>query len=317
MSRSVRRARAETSTGSVGKTYSAEKITGPEKLQSNCYRRGLVGENPKRRAAPHPSIGHDAERLKTRCHPLAKTIVIPRSIYRGRARGFTARTLERYTVLDEVGSTTRVAGFLAVVVLTAGCLGPIAGREPTGGDEPALTVWVVDHGWHTAIGVSRSDVDQRLWPEVSDFPEATFVEVAWGDRDFYMAKDPAGWLAVKAAFFTSGSVLHVVGFSAPIATYFPGSDVVELRISRRGLDAMTRFFHDEYRRDGEGRPLRVGHGLYGASGFYAALTRYHLFNTCNTWVARALRSAGLDVTPAGTLTAGGVMHQARRAAGPR
>lgn len=216
-------------------------------------------------------------------------------------------------IVHEVGSTTRVAGFLAAVVLAAGCLGPMADRE-TRDDEPALAVWVVDHGWHTAIVVPRSDVDQSIWPEVSEFPEATFVEVAWGDRDFYMAKDATGWLAVKAAFFTSGSVLHVGGFSAPIATYFPGSDVVELRVSRRGFDAMTRFFHDEYRRDGEGRAVRLERGLYGASWFYTARSRYHLFNTCNTWVARALRGAGLDVTPAGTLTAGGVMQQARHAA---
>ena len=45
----------------------------------------------------------------------------------------------------------------------------------------------------------------------------------------------------------------------------------------------------------------------------AARSRYHLFNTCNTWVARALQRAGLDVASAGTLTASGVMHQARGA----
>jgi hypothetical protein len=80
---------------------------------------------------------------------------------------------------------------------------------------------------------------------------------------------------------------------------------------------MTRFFHDEYQRDAEGRLRRLGHGLYGESRFYAARSRYHLFNTCNTWVARALQRTGLDMTPAGTVTAGGVMQQTRPSAASR
>ncbi|MFO7315144.1 DUF2459 domain-containing protein, partial [Rhodothermus marinus] len=44
-------------------------------------------------------------------------------------------------------------------------------------------------------------------------------------------------------------------------------------------------------------------GLYGReSFFYAAHGRYHLFNNCNHWVARALRAAGLPVHPGRTLT---------------
>jgi len=215
------------------------------------------------------------------------------------------------------GSTTRVAGFFAALTLASGCLAPVADREGPGVDEPALSAWVLDHGWHTAIVVRRSDVDQTIWPEVGDFPEATFVEVAWGAREFYMAQPATAWLAIKAAFLVSGSVLHVVGFGTPTAVYFAGSEVVELRLSRRGFDAMTRFVHEEYGRDREGRPVPLGRGLYGTSRFYAARGRYHLFNTCNTWVARALSAAGLPVTAAGTMTAGGVMQQVRGATAPR
>jgi uncharacterized protein (TIGR02117 family) len=198
-------------------------------------------------------------------------------------------------------------------VLAGGCRAPVADLYPSRGDESAVTVWVLDHGWHTAIVVRRADVDRALWPEVDDFSAATFVEVAWGDRDFYMATPATGWMATKAAFVAGGSVLHVVGFSAPIATYFPQSEIVELRLSRRGLAAMTRFVSEEHQRDGERRPVRLQRGLYGSSWFYPGRSRYHLFNTCNTWVARALRAAGLPVTPAGTISAGGVMEQLRRA----
>jgi uncharacterized protein (TIGR02117 family) len=220
-------------------------------------------------------------------------------------------------VPDEVGSTTRVAGLLAAAALAAGCAAPVAGPAPPPGAGPTLSVRVVDHGWHTAIVVRRDDVDPTLWPEVRDFPDAALVEVAWGDRDFYMATEATSWLAVKAALFTSGSVLHVAGLTESALASLRAGAVVELGVSRSGFDTMTRFIHDEYQRDGDGRSVPLARGLYGLSWFYAARSRYHLFNTCNTWVARALKQAGLHVTAAGTLTAGAVMHQAQRAAGPR
>lgn len=202
----------------------------------------------------------------------------------------------------------------AALALGAGCLARTDDLQPTPGDAAPITIAVLNHGWHTAIVVRRADVDRALWPAVDDFPTATFVEVAWGDRDFYTTTPPTVWLAIKAAFLGDGSVLHVVGFDTSSASYFAGSEVVELRVSRRGFDAMTRYLAAEYQPDADGRPVRLQRGLYGSSWFYAARSRYHVFNTCNTWVARALREAGLPVTPVGTITAGGVVQQLRTGA---
>jgi len=198
---------------------------------------------------------------------------------------------------------------LLAFVLAASCAPTVAERAR--GDAPATSVWVLDHGWHAALAVRRSDVDRVAWPDVDDFPQATFIELAWGDREFYMATSPSVWLAMRAAFKTSGSVLHVVGITTPLATAFPGADIVELRLAPVGFVALTRFIADEYARDDARRPIRLARGLYGASWFYAARGRYHLFNTCNTWVARALQHAGLPVSPAGTPTAGALMQQVR------
>jgi uncharacterized protein (TIGR02117 family) len=206
-----------------------------------------------------------------------------------------------------------LAAWLTLAVATGGCGARPGGLGPALDDATAISIAVIDHGWHTAIVVRRADVDRALWPAVDDFAAATFVEVAWGDRDFYMATSASAWLAIKAAVFGDGSVLHVVGFDMPIAVYFAGSDVIPLRVSRRGFDAMTRFVSAEYQMDAEGRPRRLQRGLYGTSWFYEARSGYHVFNTCNTWVARALREAGLPVTPAATITAAGVMQQLRGA----
>jgi uncharacterized protein (TIGR02117 family) len=210
-------------------------------------------------------------------------------------------------IADEMG-LTRVVSLMAALVLAAACLTPVTDLSTSPG-EPPVTIWVLDHGWHTALAVRRADVDRALWPAVDDFPASTFIEVAWGDRDFYMATPATMWMAIKAAFGARGSVLHIVGLDALIPAHSSRSEIVELRVSRRGFDALTRFVSEEHQRNAEGQPVRLQPGLYGSSWFYIARSRYSLFNTCNTWIARALQTAGLPVTPSGVITAGGLMQQ--------
>jgi uncharacterized protein (TIGR02117 family) len=198
---------------------------------------------------------------------------------------------------------------LLAVLGLAGCLGPVAGLYPPPPQEPAVPVWVVDHGWHTSLVVRAADVPAGLWPEREDFGEARFLEVAWGDGDFYRAPRGTLGLALRAALASRGSVLHVVGFSQPVDVYFAGSKV-ELALSSRGFEALARFVDGSFARE-DGRAARLGPGLYGESGFYASGLRYGALDTCNTWVAAALRAAGCPITPFWAVTAGGVMVQVR------
>jgi uncharacterized protein (TIGR02117 family) len=204
-----------------------------------------------------------------------------------------------------------VATLVATILITAGCVMQAANSSAPSVGEPATVIWIVDHGWHTSIVVRRADVDRAHWPELDDFAGATLVEVAWGDREFYMATSPTSGLAIKAAVAASGSVLHVVGLTAAVTDSFAGNEIVAIRVTRRGLEALADFVHAEYQRDRGGAPLRLGPSLYGAGWFYTGRSRYHLFNTCNTWVARALGAAGLAVENAGVVTASDVMRQVR------
>ena len=204
-----------------------------------------------------------------------------------------------------------VSVLVATILMTAGCPTRAANPRTPSVGEPEATLWIVDHGWHTSIVVRRADVDRARWPELEDFSDARLVEAAWGDREFYMATSPTSGLAIKAAVVTSGSVLHVVGLTAPVTDYFAASEVVAIRLSRPSFDALADFVHVEYERGPDGAPRRLGRSLYGSGWFYAARSRYHLFNTCNTWVVRALGAAGLSVEAAGVVTASDVMRQVR------
>src|SRR2546428_10620415 len=94
---------------------------------------------------------------------------------------------------------------IVAIAVAAGCLAQSTARESSSRDASAQTIRVIDHGWHTAIVVRRGAVDTTVWPEVDDFPDAAFVEDAWGDRDSHMADRRTAWLAVQPAVLPTGS----------------------------------------------------------------------------------------------------------------
>jgi len=182
---------------------------------------------------------------------------------------------------------------------------------PSGNGAARKPVYLVSHGWHTGIVVRRVDLPAAIWPESADFPGAEYLEVGWGDRDYYQSREPDLWLTLKAVFWPTPSVLHIAAFSGPVASYFPRSEVVELELSQRGFERLSGFVHRRFHRNSAARSARLGPGLYGQSAFYPAREKFHLFNTCNVWTARVLRAAGLPVTPFFAITTDSVMSQAR------
>lgn len=199
-----------------------------------------------------------------------------------------------------------------VIAVSLGCAGPMQGLYPPEEGEPGKVVYVVSHGWHTGIVIRRADIAEGIWPEPHDFVDAEHVEVGWGDRDFYLAPEATSGLALKAAFWPTTSVLHVVGFAVPVEQFFRGHEMIKVRLSAPGLDRLAAFIREAFARDEAGRAIRLGPGQHPNSRFYLGRETYHLLNTCNRWTARALRSAGAPITPVYAVTAGNVMYQGRR-----
>jgi uncharacterized protein (TIGR02117 family) len=207
----------------------------------------------------------------------------------------------------------RIAVLVAVAIVTgaAGC--GVAGNATswTAGTETTNDVWVIRHSWHTCIAVRRADVDPAVWPESRDVGDAAFLEVGWGDRDFYSKPRPSVWDAIDPVIRATPAALHVGAFDTPAAELVPGTAVVHLRVPAAGFERMTRFIQDEYVLDGAGTPVRMGRGFYERSWFYQARSRYHvIFSNSNSWVANALRAGGLPMKPGVALTAEDVIAQA-------
>src|SRR5262244_2054656 len=93
----------------------------------------------------------------------------------------------------------------------AGCATPGLPLYPVPVQEEPLYIYVVRHEWHTGLVVKYDDIDARLWPEKDDFPEALYLEVGWGDRDFYQTPRAGLGILLQAALKSPASVLFVIG----------------------------------------------------------------------------------------------------------
>ena len=208
---------------------------------------------------------------------------------------------------------SRVAAWLLAALTTGATHGPSRSGAQ---DPPAITVHVVSHGWHSGLIVPAALADAHGWPVRAEFPQATHYEVGWGDRAYYQAIDPGWWLGLRALLWPSPGVLQVVAIEGAPRAAFPAATVVAVRLSHAGAQRLAASIAASHARDADGAQIALGPSLYGQGRFYASVERFHLFATCNVWVARRLREAGLDVHPSLALTAGALFGQLARHAHP-
>lgn len=170
-------------------------------------------------------------------------------------------------------------------------------------------VFVVHDSWHAAVVLRKSDIPVDSVPELLDFPNAEFIEFSWGDRDYFPDPDAGVFTAIKAAFWSSGSVLHLVGFSGNIRSFYRSGEVVELRLTAQAHERMIDYISDTFSRPQPKGRAQAHAGLFAYSRFYLATRKFSLLKTCNTWVAEALKSAGLPISPINVITADSLATQ--------
>jgi uncharacterized protein (TIGR02117 family) len=191
----------------------------------------------------------------------------------------------------------------------------IVPEKEVAADDELYEVFVVQQRWHTGIVFRTRDVDPDLWPEIKRYTDRNYVDVGWGDERFYQAMgDPVG-LALRSMLFPTRSVLLVYPFSLPLQrTYGRDSRIIRIPLNSEQFRTLTSFVSDRYKRDQDGkiRPSTI----HGESDlFFLAHGKYHLFNTCNTWVARGFKAAGFRIRSRCVLNANQVFKQMERIPG--
>jgi uncharacterized protein (TIGR02117 family) len=182
-------------------------------------------------------------------------------------------------------------------------------------DNRPFIAYAVSNGWHTGVIVPAQRINALLpgikarfiKSNVDAANEPAYYEIGWGDQGFYEAKEITTLIAVQALFKSPGSVMHVVAVKNP-AKEFSNSQLVKFCINEEQLLNLEKFIVGSFAYDAKSNIISRRPGLYGDSQFYKASGTYHFLNSCNTWAAKALRSAGFDISPTFKLFSRQVMN---------
>ena len=188
-------------------------------------------------------------------------------------------------------------------------LAVIGWKASAGADD--RVVGLLHLGWHVDLVIPVNGTVRHALPPADLFPEAPILAFGWGDSEYYRASSPSASMALGAVLIPGPAVLHVRVPDRPPAD----PEALTITVSEDGFAAMLRYIARTFARDASGKPRYLGAGLSGPekSRFYRATGRFHIFNTCNRWVAGALAAAGLSVDPQAILTAASLMAAARTA----
>jgi uncharacterized protein (TIGR02117 family) len=197
----------------------------------------------------------------------------------------------------------------------AGCAAPAPPLPPADlTDGPKTeTIFLVERGWHTDIGLRTTQLGDTLGQFHASFPGVHTLVIGFGERAYMLhpQHDLGDMLAALAP--GPGAMLVTALRDAPDAA-FPASDVVVLHVSPGGLVRLTDFIAGSFDRASDGTLRPITNESSSDNVLYASTRTYSAGYTCNTWTAEALQIAGLPVHVAGVVFADDVADQARRIA---
>jgi uncharacterized protein (TIGR02117 family) len=208
----------------------------------------------------------------------------------------------------------QLLSLFATVLLAAmlsGCAATDACYEPAVAPESLRSVYIVKRAWHTGVAVAAADWPNRDWSVLADFPHARYLEFGWGDARFYQAEEETWWLAVRAAFFSNASALHVIGFVHPTPETLIADEVIEVRLSEQGLLKLAASIEAEFK---DASPKSFGVPLRGTpepNKFYYAKRRFFFPRMCNWWSAQRLQDGGCPIAAWSVVSANRVIREAK------
>ncbi|MER9586786.1 TIGR02117 family protein [Mesorhizobium sp. M0276] len=197
----------------------------------------------------------------------------------------------------------RFLGLVVAVVTLTAALGALVPRplwRSAAAAAPAAThrILVLKNPIHTDIAIPIDDaVRQRFHFLVdagipADSPEVRYIVFGWGGRAFYL--ETPTWSELKAvpvmkALTVDASVMHV----EVAGDIVKGPDVAGFDIGEERFAALLDFIDASFQRGPKG-PILVPDAAYSRfDGFYEANGHFNALVGCNTWMAAALRAAGL------------------------
>jgi uncharacterized protein (TIGR02117 family) len=165
---------------------------------------------------------------------------------------------------------------------------------------PEVQAWVLSNGVHTDLvfPVRSAAVDwQQLFP-LADFkavpPDAEFIAIGWGDREFYLNTPTWADLTAARAFGALSGGNRALMHVSYLRRGQLGRGAFNLPLSQPQYAQLVGYVRAALP-SGRATPIAGAH-YDNQDAFYEAEGGYNLFETCNTWTGRGLRQAGVTAS---------------------
>jgi uncharacterized protein (TIGR02117 family) len=167
-------------------------------------------------------------------------------------------------------------------------------------EKDAIEIYILTNGVHTDLVLPFQNhyMDWSKFVNPSDTKSgnnsAVNLAFGWGDKGFYL--NTKTWddlrfsTAFNALFYLSSSAMHVTFYNRLQET----ESCRKICITKESYLKLVRYISESFSLDSLGVPRQItGASYWDNDSFYEAKDRYSLFNTCNTWTNRGLKTADL------------------------
>lgn len=171
-------------------------------------------------------------------------------------------------------------------------------------EEENYKIYLIKNYWHTGIVFPINEKSLSLIGALNYFKDRKFVDVGWGDEKFYQHPGFDLFLAARAILFPTSSAIRVEGFNYDdINIYLSQCDeAIEIPLKKNELDSIYIFINKAFEKDKENKLQILSSRQEGRLIFFKSIYKYHLFNTCNTFVVKAFDGTRYKINPEGIVT---------------
>ncbi len=156
-------------------------------------------------------------------------------------------------------------------------------------------IFLIKQYWHTAIVIHSKDIDGSKYRFKKFFEDHRLIDFGWGDEVFYQLPDFDLYFAARAILKPTSSTLRIEGINLSKELFLQYSDIaVRLSITESQLENILNFIENTFYKNSDEYVLL--NSIADKIFFFKAKGNYHLFNTCNTWLAECLKQAGFDIS---------------------
>lgn len=152
-----------------------------------------------------------------------------------------------------------------------------------------IRFFLFNNYWHTGFIIKTDSLAKSRVPLLDNFSRWEFVDIGWGESDFYRAPGFNAGLAAKAVLWPTDGILRVEGIVDTSFHMSYADFLIEFRVD----SAKYKKLLDLIGESAVSPENKIEESGTGRIIFFESPKKYHLFYTCNTWVFDLMKQSGI------------------------